>query len=551
MDAGEPADPTTQRPSVEGTAGPTRVAKPVRPVAPPAEVVPTITAAPSLTSAPSLIASPIDTLLLDEMQRTRKMTLAIVGLIGSVALLTPLFGGDPIARGLLIVGLLLALAACGLLLWLTADRARFTTPLLAVAWMACALGVTSGILYFGIFSPAPVVFVLGLYFVGLGSSAGIALGTMTTAISFMVVVGALVVGDVVADPGIITADHLRPIEQAAIVALVVVVFAASVWVARMSRRTMLDSVVEHERAVRAAAHREALLQEARAELERALRLGEAGRFTDQVLGSFRLGPVIGRGAMGEVYEAVHTGTGEVAAVKLLRRDAIAPGIVHRFLREARAASALQVPNVVRVLEFGDDTAPLPYIAMELLRGQDLARLLRARPRLPAAELADMIAALARGVDAAGAAGIVHRDLKPQNVFRHDDSGGTVWKILDFGVSKLRDHAGTLTGNAAVGTPAYMAPEQAQGREVDTRADVHALAVIAFRGLTGELPYRGSDPATILYQVVHATPPPASSIAPLPRAVDAVLARGLAKDPAQRYPTAGAFAEALQTALRAA
>src|SRR5688572_16914941 len=126
MDRGEPRDLTTQLPSVEGTAGPTRVARPVRPPAAelPAEVVPTITAAPSLTSSPSLITSPSDALLLDEMQRTRKMTLAIVGLIGSVALMIPLFGGHPLARGLLIVGMVLAVAACGLLLWLTADRAR-------------------------------------------------------------------------------------------------------------------------------------------------------------------------------------------------------------------------------------------------------------------------------------------------------------------------------------------------------------------------------------------------------------------------------------------
>jgi serine/threonine-protein kinase len=539
-------------PAGEGTAGPTRVAKPMRAAAPapPAEVVPTITAQ-GLTSAPSQAASPGEALVLDEMHRSRKMTLAIGGLVGSVALMIPVFGGDPFARALLIGGLALALAACGLLLWATADRARFTTAPLAVAWMACAIGVSTGILYFGIFSPASVVFVFGLYFVGLGYSRAIALATLATAIGFLVIVGGLVIGGVLDDPGLVTADALRPVEQAAVLTLVAVVFVCSVWVARMSRRTMLASVVEHERAVRAAAHREALLQEARAELERALRVGEPGRFTDQTLGSFHLGPVIGRGAMGEVYEAVHTGTGEVAAVKLLRREAIAPGIVRRFLREAHAASALQCANVVRVLEFGDDTAPLPYIAMELLRGHDLARILRARPRLPPAELADLIAALARGVDAAAAAGIVHRDLKPQNVFRHDDGSGPVWKILDFGVSKLRDHAGTLTGGAAVGTPAYMAPEQAQGKEVDTRADVHALAVIAFRGLTGELPYRGSDPATILYQVVHATPPRPSTIAPVPRAVDAVLARGLAKDPAQRYPTAGELAEALQAALRSA
>ena len=519
---------------------------PTRATDPPSAInrLPTLTLPQATTTA----MTPADTLLVDEIERTRRIVWVIVGLVITVGALVPLLGGDPAARNLTIAGLACAALAAAGLFWMTAERSRFTPMRLAIASMGNVGAVATAILYFGIFSPAPVVFVLGIYFVGLSRYRAVAYVLSATAAVFVAVAGGLIVAGVVDDPGLIRADRLAPAEQAVVLALVEFVLGCAFWIGSMSRRTAIAAVVEHERAVRAAAHREALLQEARAELERALRLGDAGRFTEQVIGSYRLGAVIGRGAMGEVYDAVHVGTGAPAAVKLLRREAIAPGVVRRFLREAQAVSALDVPEVVRVLEHADETAPFPYIAMELLRGDDLARLLRQSPRLPPREVVEMIAALARGVDAAGAAGIVHRDLKPQNVFRHQSGGAAQWKILDFGVSKLRDAAGTLTGGAAIGTPAYMAPEQAVGGDVDTRADVHALAVIAFRALTGELPYKGSDPTAVLYQITHTTPPRASSIAPLPAAVDAVLAKGMAKDRAQRYATARELAEALASAL---
>jgi hypothetical protein len=495
------------------------------------------------------VVSPVDALLVDEIERTRRMAGVGLGLVAFVGALVPMFGGDRVARWLLVGGLACAAAAALGLLWMTARRARFTATRLAVASLGNVAAVASGILYFGIFSPAPIVFVLGIYFVGLSGYRVVAYVLTVTAVVFVAIAGALIVGGVVADPGLIRAEALSAPEKVAILILVEFVLGCAFWIGTMSRRTALAAVNEHAQAVRAAAHREALLEEARAELERALRLHEAGRFTEQIIGSFRLGPVIGRGAMGEVYEAVHTTTGAPAAVKLLRREALVPGVVRRFLREAQTVAALDAPEVVRVLEQSDETAPFPYIAMELLRGNDLAHLLRQSPRMAPAEVVEVVSAIARGVDAAGAAGIVHRDLKPQNVFRHEPAeGGVQWKILDFGVSKLRDGGSTLTAGAAIGTPSYMAPEQAAGGDVDTRADVHALAVLAFRALTGELPYKGPDPAAILFQVTHTAPPRASAIAPLPVEVDAVLARGMAKHRDARYPTAGVFAAALAAAL---
>ncbi|MCB9559608.1 MAG: serine/threonine protein kinase [Kofleriaceae bacterium] len=495
--------------------------------------------------------SPLEALQLDEMARTRRLMGGTVAVVALAAALIPVFGGSPVALAILGAGMAVLLGGIVWMRWVCADPARYTPGRVAVGWMVSTAGVCATVPYFGIFSPAPLVYILGIYFAGLGHSRPVAIAVYATSVAIQLGMTALVISGAIDDPGVITAAGVPVAKQIGGQALVQGVMACAFWVARGSRETTVAAVTDLHAAVRVATHREALLQEARADLERALRVGEPGRFTDQTVGSFRLGVIIGRGAMAEVYEAMHVGSGEPAAVKLLRRDATTqPNVVRRFLREAEAVAALDVPNVVRVLEVGDDTSPLPYIAMERLRGEDLAERLRACPRLPAAKVVALIREVARGVDAAGAAGIVHRDLKPHNLFRHRPGGDApaVWKILDFGVSKLMEHGGTLTEGHLVGTPAYMAPEQARGHVVDIRADVHALGVIAYRALTGELPFRGSDPPTILYNVVHTTPPPPSLLVEVPAAVDAVLARALAKVPDDRYPTATTFAEALAAAL---
>src|SRR5688572_14487396 len=181
--------------------------------------------------------------------------------------------------------------------------------------------------------------------------------------------------------------------------------------------------------------------------------------------------------------------------------------------------------------------------MERLTGVDLAGHLRERGRLDLDETIEMARQLAAGLEAARKAGIVHRDLKPQNVFRIDGPVPT-WKILDFGVSKLVGHGGTLTQGHVIGTPQYMAPEQARGEEVDHRADVYALAAIVYRCLTGRPPFGGAGVPQILYAVVHTLPPRPSSLAELPPGADDVLARGLAKRPGDRFADATAFAAAL-------
>src|SRR5439155_5228684 len=168
-----------------------------------------------------------------------------------------------------------------------------------------------------------------------------------------------------------------------------------------------------------------------------------------------------------------------------------------------------------------------FNAMERLHGNELATRLRDEPRMPSDELVILLDQVARGLEVARLAGVVHRDLKPHNLFHHD---GTTWKILDFGVAKVMDSEGTLTGDAIVGTPQYMAPEQASGGEVTHLADVYALGAIAYRCLTGRSPFKGRDLAELVYQVVHTAPIRPGALGRVSPLIEDVLAIAMAKDP---------------------
>jgi eukaryotic-like serine/threonine-protein kinase len=187
--------------------------------------------------------------------------------------------------------------------------------------------------------------------------------------------------------------------------------------------------------------------------------------------------------------------------------------------------------------------------MERLDGVDLATMIKETPVRALAEVVELMQQVAAGLDAAHAAGIVHRDLKPQNVFASGPSKRPLWKLLDFGVSKLADDGGTLTRDHIVGTPAYMAPEQARSEPVDARTDVYALGVLAYRTLTGMPAVMPGDVHSMLYEVVYRMPPQPRSVVELSPAVEAVIAVALAKTPAQRFATAGEFASALAAAAQ--
>jgi len=322
---------------------------------------------------------------------------------------------------------------------------------------------------------------------------------------------------------------------------------------RMMRREMARVVEQFERAVREVSYRDALFREAREAFKQAAGLGAPGRFTDQELDGYKLGEVIGRGGMGEVYAAVRKADDSLAAIKLLRLDFLGEKTaVARFEREAVIAGSISSPHVVRVLSVSGPDTVLPYIAMELLSGTDLGTYLRERGRLPVDEVCDMVRQTAAGLEAAHERNVVHRDLKPSNVFRTvvDDSIEPVWKVLDFGVSKLSGGLDvTLTANELIGTPQYMAPEQARGeRDLDGRTDIYGLSAIAYRALTGEPPFTGELPSILQY-ILEKMPAAPSSRASLSGDIDLVLALGLSKRREDRFATAGAFSHALSQAAR--
>jgi serine/threonine-protein kinase len=274
-------------------------------------------------------------------------------------------------------------------------------------------------------------------------------------------------------------------------------------------------------------------------------------FLENTLGPYRVEARLGAGAMGVVYRAVDTRLQRPVALKILGRAAAADGELRiRLLREARAASALDHPNIAVVFDVGEE-AGHHYLAMALYSGETLqARL--ARGPLPVDEALRIARALLDGLAAAHAAGIVHRDVKPANVMLTSDGG---LRLLDFGLAKLApgtpfDETATREG-AVLGTPAYMAPEQLRGEAVDARADLWAVGVVLYEMLTGDKPWRAPSFAALVGKVLVEPPARAPLVARAPRWVAALVEELLAKEPAARLPSAEAAIARLEGGATAA
>ena len=491
--------------------------------------------------------SPAQAMRLEEIARTQ--IFLKVAIITSIAGVVAAFftGGDAVAFNVVMAGCIITTAGS---LWMLAvvSNPAFSPLSLAIPSVVIAVGAFGGVYFWGVASPVAAMITYGIYFFSLGSHVRI-----TTVMYMLVAIlhGSLILliaFGVIVDRGIVNMTGLRMIDQVGVLLVVEFLYFITFYTARRSQRVTLEHVSKLEQAVRGVAQREALLAEARAELDRALKVGGPGRFTDQEVGSFKLGLLIGRGGMGEVYEA-RAPSGVEAAVKLLHPGTLADKTsVARFVREAETASRLNTPFVVRVLEVGTTSGEIPYLAMERLRGHDLAHQLRRQRRLKLDGAQIVADHVAQGLEAARVAGIVHRDLKPHNIFLHQDGR---WKILDFGVSKAGG-SGTLTKGHVIGTPAYMAPEQARGEDVDHRADVYSLAAILYRSVTGHPAFTGKDVPTTLYDVVYRVPTQPSLLSTVPADVDRVLALGLAKSAHDRFASAvelaGWFALAIRNEL---
>jgi Protein kinase domain len=263
---------------------------------------------------------------------------------------------------------------------------------------------------------------------------------------------------------------------------------------------------------------------------------------------------VGVGGMAVVYRAWDERLARRAALKVLVPALAADlGFRQRFIRESRAAAAVDDPHIIPVYEAGE-AGDLLFIAMRYVHGGDARTLLHREGPLPPARVAAIITAAASALDTAHRAGLVHRDVKPANLLIDVQPGRPDHVYLsDFGLSKGALTAVGLTGTGQfLGTPNYMAPEQIEGREVGGRADQYALACTAYELLTGQAPFQRDDSMAVIWAHMSQPPPPLASRRPgLPPAADVVLARGLAKAPGQRYPSCAAFAAALGTALASA
>jgi serine/threonine-protein kinase len=268
-------------------------------------------------------------------------------------------------------------------------------------------------------------------------------------------------------------------------------------------------------------------------------------------GRYRLVAPLATGGMGTVWRAHHVELDVDVALKLMSRESASDALgEQRFRREAQAAARLRSPHIVQVLDFGMWEGQ-PYLAMELMEGEDLEARLGARGKLSLAECVAVVDGVAKALALAHDAGLVHRDLKPGNIFLARAGAEELAKVLDFGVAKdLRvvrpDEARTV---GVVGTPAYMSPEQVWGEEIGPPSDLWSLAVVAFETLAGSNPFADDTLARIFDRILREDLPRIRDSRPeLPAAVDAFFERALARDPAARFGSARELAEAFRAAV---
>jgi len=277
-----------------------------------------------------------------------------------------------------------------------------------------------------------------------------------------------------------------------------------------------------------------------------------------IAGKYEVLRLIGRGGMGSVWEGRHVTLGTRVAIKFIDPEyAESKEARSRFDTEARAAAALQSKHAIQIHDHGVTDDERPYMVMELLTGEPLDERIDRLVRISLPETARILGQVCRALSRAHEAGIIHRDLKPENIFlvRSPDDDDEIAKVLDFGIAKIKQLPGeqglsssTKTG-AVLGTPYYMAPEQARGlRSIDYRADLWSLGVIAYKCVTGILPFEGESVGDLLVKICTAPPPvPSMTIPGLPVSFDAWFARTMEREPGARFGSAAELADALAVA----
>ncbi|WP_195907886.1 Stk1 family PASTA domain-containing Ser/Thr kinase [Microbacterium gorillae] len=264
---------------------------------------------------------------------------------------------------------------------------------------------------------------------------------------------------------------------------------------------------------------------------------------------YRIDEMIGRGGMATVYRGYDVTLGRTVAIKILNADLARDNVFRtRFRMEAQAASRMANPTIVRVYDAGEDAstpgaAPTPYIVMELVSGRTLKQVI-ADGAVPVTDALHYVDGILEALEYSHRAGVVHRDIKPGNVMITDD--GRV-KVMDFGIARaVSDSSSTVAETTSIiGTAAYFSPEQAKGDPVDARTDLYSTGVVLYELLAGRQPFRGDSPVAVAYQHVSETPvAPSEVVTTVPRQLDAVVLRALAKDPYSRFPDAATFRAAI-------
>lgn len=278
-------------------------------------------------------------------------------------------------------------------------------------------------------------------------------------------------------------------------------------------------------------------------------IGVVNTPTIEKLGKYQIRRVLGKGAMGVVYEGFDPGIERVVAIKTIHK-ALLEGeggqeLLARFKREAQAAGRLMHQNIVAVYEYGEDMG-IPFIAMEFVKGKELKDLMKDKVRLDINQVVSVMTQILDAMQYVHSNGVVHRDMKPANIVLLEN--GQV-KVADFGIARVESSNLTQMGSV-MGTPSYMSPEQFMGQRVDARADLFSIAVILYELLTGEKPFPGQAVATIMQKVLNApVEDPTNLNYDVPPSFNAVIKKGLAKRPAERFQSAREFADALRAAAQ--
>ena len=492
------------------------------------------------------IITPEQAMIRVEARRAWAFSLSLTILCAAAIVMVAFLGGDPLARRLHLVTLALTGAAAAANVVVNRNPSRYRAWLMLLMTYISLTADLSGFFYWGVYSAFIGVVSVSAYGFASGTNSRRDLLICTVLVSVSHVgLGVGILLGLVRDRGLVVPQPwISPAWTLVILVVLQVIVVGAVAGGMDARNAMQRVLFEHHAAMRELAQREAQLAEAH-EAARELRAPGEGRHTNQKLGPFRLGMILGRGAMGEVY-AAEDEKGAPCAVKVLSSTLLDDTqVLRRFQREARAIANIHSPNIVRLVEVSPPDAAMPYLAMELLVGRDLGEMIKDEPVRDVDEVITIVSAVAAGLEAAHAAGVVHRDLKPANVFAAQGAAGVSWKLLDFGVSKVGGEKASLTADHIVGTPGYMSPEQARGEpSIDRRADVYALGVLSYRLLTGRPAVVPGDIPAMLHEVVYRMPPQPSQLAAVSPEVEAVLAVALAKSPEDRFATAGELAQAL-------